>query len=68
MKQPESRRAAEPEAEETEVRNVEEEETFSPLDPEVEAPINAAVHFEEKHGTLLSREELDRLAREPLPF
>lgn len=43
--------AAETDAEEAEEDDVEETETFSPLDPEVEAPINAAVHFEDQQGT-----------------
>jgi hypothetical protein len=68
MNQPERLGAAEPEAKKPDARDVEERETFSPFDPEVEAPINAAVHFEEKPGTLLSPEELDRLAGEALPF
>jgi hypothetical protein len=68
MNQPRDLAAAELDALEIEAEDVEEGETFSPLDPEVEAPINAAVHFEEKQGTTLSREELDKLAREALPF
>jgi hypothetical protein len=68
MNQPEGLGAAEPEAKKTDARDVEDKATSSPLDPDVEAPINAAVHFEEKPGTLLSREELDRLAREAHPF
>jgi hypothetical protein len=39
--------AAEPDAEETEEGD-DETETFSPLDPEVEAPINAAVHLDDQ--------------------
>jgi hypothetical protein len=48
MNQPEVLGAAEADAEEDERSDVEESETFSPLDPEVEAPINAAVHLDDK--------------------
>ena len=50
MNQPEALGAAEADAEEDEESDVEASETFSLLDPEVEAPINAAVHFEEKQA------------------
>jgi hypothetical protein len=47
MKQPKEQSAAEQEAEGTKVRADEEADTSSPLDPEVEAPINAAIHLED---------------------
>jgi hypothetical protein len=50
MNQPEAPRAAEADVEEIE-RSDRERVTFSPLDPAVEAPINAAVHFDDKQGT-----------------
>jgi hypothetical protein len=45
MKRPE--RAAEADADRTKASENERVEQFSPLDPEVEAPINAAVHFDD---------------------
>ena len=48
MNQPEALRAAEADAEENERGDVEASETFSLLDPEVEGPINAAVHFDDQ--------------------
>ena len=51
MNQPEALGAAEVDAEEHEGSDVEESATFSALDSEVEAPINAAVHFDDKQGT-----------------
>ena len=50
MNQPETVGAAEADAEENEESDVEASETFSLLDPEVEAPINAAVHFDDKQA------------------
>ena len=47
MNQPEVPSAAEAEAEENENSDDEVDEEFSLLDPEVEVPINAAVHFDE---------------------
>jgi hypothetical protein len=47
MNRPEAKGAAEPKATGTDERDAEEADTPSPLDPEVEGPINAAVHFEE---------------------
>jgi hypothetical protein len=49
MNRPEER-AAEAEANGTEASENEQVEP-SPLDPEVEAPINAAVHFDDQQGT-----------------
>ena len=51
MNQPEEPGAAEPDAEETERSGVDETGTFSPLDRQVEAPINAAVHVDDQQGT-----------------
>jgi hypothetical protein len=48
MNQPKGLRAAEANGEEYESDEDEEDETFSLLDPEVEAPINAAVHFDDQ--------------------
>jgi hypothetical protein len=50
MSQPKGSGAAtDPETKETDrADDVEEEDTLSPLDPDVEATINAAVHFEER--------------------
>jgi hypothetical protein len=47
VKQPKEPGAAEQEAKGTKARDDEEAETSSPLDPEVEAPINAAIHLED---------------------
>jgi hypothetical protein len=47
MKWLEALRPSEPDAKETEDDD-DETETFSPLDPEVEAPINAAVHSDDQ--------------------
>ena len=47
MDRPKALGPAEPDAEGTEDDD-DETETFSPLDPEVEAPINAAVHSEDQ--------------------
>jgi hypothetical protein len=53
MSQPKGSGAAtDPETKETDAADqVEEADTLSPLDPEVEAPINAAVPLEERQGT-----------------
>ena len=50
MNQPEALRAAEADAEENERSDDEASEMFSLLDPEVEAPINATVHFDDKQA------------------
>ena len=50
MNQPEALGAAEADAEENERSDDEASEMFSLLDPEVEAPINAAVHFDDKQA------------------
>ena len=42
---------AEPDTNGTETSEDEQVKTFSPLDPEVEAPINAAVHFDDRQET-----------------
>ena len=47
MKQPKEQGAAEQETKRPKVRDDERSETCSPLDPEVEAPINAAIHLED---------------------
>ena len=51
MSQPDEHRAAEPDTTGTETSENEQAEAFSPLDPEVEAPINAAVHFDDQQET-----------------
>ena len=51
MNQPEKPGAAEQGTTGRDPKDVEEPETSSPLDPEVEAPINAAVHFDDQQGT-----------------
>jgi hypothetical protein len=43
--------ATDPETKETDTADEAEADTLSPLDPDVEAPINAAVHFDERQGT-----------------
>jgi hypothetical protein len=40
--------AVEPDTNGTETSENEQVKTFSPFDPEVEAPINAAVHFDDQ--------------------
>jgi hypothetical protein len=50
MNQPEPLGAPEADAEEDELSDVEASEMFSLLDPEVEAPINAAVHFDDQQA------------------
>ena len=51
MGRPEEHGAAEPDANGTEGTEDEQAEAFSPLDPEVEGPINAAVHFDDQQET-----------------
>jgi hypothetical protein len=51
MSRPEEHGAAEPDANGTEGTENERTEASSPLDLEVEAPINAAVHFDEQQET-----------------
>lgn len=51
MSRPEEHETAEPEANGTETSEDEQIEPASPLDSEVEATINAAVHFEDQQGT-----------------
>jgi hypothetical protein len=73
MNQPEQR-AAEPNATGKEKSENEHVAPFSPFDPEVEAPINAAVHLDaddvEKKASdeykAPSREERDKRSGEPL--
>jgi hypothetical protein len=51
MSRPEEHGAAEPDANGTEGTENEQAEAFSPLDADVEAPINAAVPFDDQQET-----------------
>lgn len=51
MTRPDEHGAVEPDTNGTETSENEQVKTFSPLDPEVEAPINAAVHFDDQQET-----------------